>query len=138
SKWAKEKTTLPNVAHAPTNICASAKISGQRHTPPTRANFSLCESHRGAETRPDWGHADLDWGEFTVCLVPRDGPGDVWHPVMLPPPAELTPVQLGEQRKRLEAPYEERHRDPATIQIAPKTHVYFTNDRSRPLSGTPA
>ena len=29
------------------------------------------------------------------------------------------------------------HRDPATIQIAPKTHLYFTNDRSRPLSGTP-
>jgi hypothetical protein len=63
--------------------------------------------------------------------------GDVWHPVVLTPPADLKPVELGEQRKRLEAFYEARDRDPATIQIAPKTHVYFTNDRSRPLSGTP-
>jgi probable F420-dependent oxidoreductase len=63
--------------------------------------------------------------------------GDVWHPVVLTPPADLNPVELGEQRKLLESFYEERHRDPATIQIAPKTHVHFTHDRSRPLSGTP-
>jgi alkanesulfonate monooxygenase SsuD/methylene tetrahydromethanopterin reductase-like flavin-dependent oxidoreductase (luciferase family) len=63
--------------------------------------------------------------------------GDVWHPVVLTPPADLNPVQLGEQRKRLASLYEQRHRDPATIQIAPKTHVYFTPDRSRLLAGTP-
>lgn len=28
-------------------------------------------------------------------------------------------------------------RDPATIRITPKTHVYFTHDHSRPLSGPP-
>jgi probable F420-dependent oxidoreductase len=64
--------------------------------------------------------------------------GDVWHPVVLTPPANLDPMELGEQRKRLEALYEERDRDPTTIQIVPKTHLYFTNERSRPLSGTPA
>jgi probable F420-dependent oxidoreductase len=63
--------------------------------------------------------------------------GDVWHPVVLTPPADLNPMQLGEQRKRLESLYEERDRDPATVQIAPKTHVYFTPDRSRLLTGTP-
>jgi alkanesulfonate monooxygenase SsuD/methylene tetrahydromethanopterin reductase-like flavin-dependent oxidoreductase (luciferase family) len=63
--------------------------------------------------------------------------GDVWHPVVLTPPADLNPVELGEQRKQLESLYEARGRDPATIQIAPKTHVYFTNDRTRLLAGTP-
>jgi hypothetical protein len=63
--------------------------------------------------------------------------GDVWHPVVLTPPADLNPVQLGEQRTLLARLYEARNRDPATIQIAPKTHLYFTSDRWRPLSGTP-
>ena len=63
--------------------------------------------------------------------------GEVWHPVVLTAPAELKPVQLGEQRQVLASLYEERGRDPATIRIAPKTHVYFTRDHSRPLSGPP-
>ena len=63
--------------------------------------------------------------------------GDVWHPVVLTPPAELNPSQLGEQRKVLESLYEERGRDPATIRIAPKTQLHFTDARDRPLSGTP-
>ena len=63
--------------------------------------------------------------------------GDVWHPVVLTPPADLNPVALGEQRALLASFYEARGRDPATMQIAPKTHLYFTQDRLRPLSGTP-
>jgi len=31
---------------------------------------------------------------------------------------------------------EVRGRDPQTIQIAPKTHLHFTNERTRPMSGT--
>ena len=54
--------------------------------------------------------------------------GDVWHPVVLTPPAELNPAELGEQRKVLESLYEERGRDPATIRIAPKTQLHFTDD----------
>jgi probable F420-dependent oxidoreductase len=63
--------------------------------------------------------------------------GDVWHPVVLTPPADLTPRELGEQRQRLESLYAERARDPATIQITPKTHLYFTANTARPLAGTP-
>ncbi len=64
--------------------------------------------------------------------------GDVWHPVVLTPPAELAPPELGERRKVLEGLYEERGRDPATIQLVPKTYLYFTDGRDRPMSGTPA
>ena len=64
--------------------------------------------------------------------------GDVWHPVILTPPADLNPVELGEHRKRLESLYEDRNRDPTTVQIVPKTHLFLTTDRSRLLSGTPA
>ena len=63
--------------------------------------------------------------------------GDVWHPVVLTPPANLNPVELGEQCDVLAALYEERDRDPSAIQIAPKTHLHFTPDPSRPLSGPP-
>lgn len=40
-------------------------------------------------------------------------------------------------RARLESLYAERARDPATIQITPKTHLYFTANTARPLAGTP-
>lgn len=63
--------------------------------------------------------------------------GDVWHPVVLTPPAELHPAELGEQRKILESLYKERGREPATIRITPKTQLHFTDNRSRPMSGTP-
>jgi probable F420-dependent oxidoreductase len=63
--------------------------------------------------------------------------GDVWHPVVLTPPADLKPGELGEQRQRLESLYAERARDPATMQITPKTHLYFTANTARPLAGTP-
>jgi probable F420-dependent oxidoreductase len=63
--------------------------------------------------------------------------GQVWHPVILTPPAELNPMQLGERRKVLESLYEERGRDPATVRITPKTHLHFTDDRDRLMSGTP-
>ncbi len=63
--------------------------------------------------------------------------GAVWHPVILTPPAELNPAQLGERRKVLESLYEERGRDPATIRIAPKTHLFFEKDPARPLTGAP-
>ena len=61
----------------------------------------------------------------------------VWHPVILTPPAELNPIQLGERRKVLESLFEERGRDPAAVRIAPKTHLHFTDDRDRTMSGTP-
>ena len=64
--------------------------------------------------------------------------GDVWHPVVLTPPANLDPLELGEQRNILESLYEERDRDPATIRITPKTYLHFTEDSSRPLSGPPS
>jgi probable F420-dependent oxidoreductase len=64
--------------------------------------------------------------------------GDVWHPVVLTPPADLTPVELGTQRKWLESLYAERARNPATVQITPKTHLYFTANTARPLAGTPS
>jgi probable F420-dependent oxidoreductase len=64
--------------------------------------------------------------------------GDVWHPVILTPPAKLKPAELGEQRKRLESLYAARGRDPATIHITPKTHLYFTANTARPLAGTPS
>ena len=63
--------------------------------------------------------------------------GEVWHPLVLTPPVSLTPPELAEQRKILESLYEERKRDPATIRIAAKTHLQFTDDRSRLMSGTP-
>ncbi len=63
--------------------------------------------------------------------------GDVWHPVVLTPPADLNPVELGERRQMLASLYEARGRDPETIQITPKSHLHFTHDRTRPLSGTP-
>ncbi len=63
--------------------------------------------------------------------------GDVWHPVVLTPPAHLDPVELGKQRDALASLYEARDRDPSTIQIVPKTHLHFTPDPSRPLSGPP-
>jgi alkanesulfonate monooxygenase SsuD/methylene tetrahydromethanopterin reductase-like flavin-dependent oxidoreductase (luciferase family) len=63
--------------------------------------------------------------------------GDVWHPVVLTPPATLDPTELGQQRDVLASLYEARDPDPATIRIAPKTHLHFTPDPSRPLSGAP-
>ncbi len=63
--------------------------------------------------------------------------GAVWHPIVLTPPVDLNPVQLGEQRKVLESLYEEQGRDPATIRITPKTHLHFAEERRRPMSGTP-
>ena len=63
--------------------------------------------------------------------------GDVWHPVVLTPPADLKPGELGTQRKWLESLYAERARNPATVQITPKTHLYFTANTARPLAGTP-
>ena len=62
--------------------------------------------------------------------------GDVWHPVVLTPPADLNPRELGEQRKVLEGLYQEQGRDPASIRITPKTHLHFTEERDRPMSGT--
>jgi probable F420-dependent oxidoreductase len=62
--------------------------------------------------------------------------GQVWHPVVLTPPAHLDPRELGEQRKLLEAMFEERGRDPASLRITPKTHLHFTEDRDRPMSGS--
>ena len=62
--------------------------------------------------------------------------GDVWHPVVLTPPADLNPTELGTQVEVLAALYEARGRDPQTIQIAPKTHLHFTSERTRPMSGT--
>lgn len=56
---------------------------------------------------------------------------------MLTPPAHLDPVELGKQRDALASLYEARDRDPSTIQIVPKTHLHFTPDPSRPLSGPP-
>ena len=41
--------------------------------------------------------------------------GDVWHPVVLTPPAELNPLELGERRELLEKLCGERGRDPASI-----------------------
>lgn len=64
--------------------------------------------------------------------------GDVWHPVVLTPPAHLDPVELGAQRQILASLYEERGRDPQSIQITPKSHLHFTANRTRPLSGTPS
>jgi alkanesulfonate monooxygenase SsuD/methylene tetrahydromethanopterin reductase-like flavin-dependent oxidoreductase (luciferase family) len=63
--------------------------------------------------------------------------GDGWHPVALTPPADLKPGELGEQRQRLESLDAERARDPATMQITPKTDLYFTATTARPLAGTP-
>ena len=63
--------------------------------------------------------------------------GAVWHPVVLTPPVGLDPPELGEWRKVLESLYEKQGRDPATIRITPKTHLHFTNERRRPMSGTP-
>ena len=63
--------------------------------------------------------------------------GHVWHPVVLTPPADLNPRELGETRQRLEKLYAERGRDPASIRITPKTHLHFTDKRDRPMSGTP-
>ncbi|MCZ6627188.1 MAG: LLM class F420-dependent oxidoreductase [SAR324 cluster bacterium] len=63
--------------------------------------------------------------------------GDVWHPVVLTPPAELNPLELGERRELLEKLCGERGRDPASITITPKTHLHFTEDRTRPMSGRP-
>ncbi len=61
--------------------------------------------------------------------------GDVWHPVVLTPPADLNPVELGERRKVLEKLCEQRGRDPGSITITPKTHLDFTEDRTRPVFG---
>ncbi len=61
--------------------------------------------------------------------------GDVWHPVILTPPVDLHPAQLGEKRRQLESLFSERGRDPATIRIAPKTHLHFTENPARPFSG---
>ncbi len=61
--------------------------------------------------------------------------GDVWHPVILTPPVNLHPAQLGEKRRQLESLFSERGRDPATIRIAPKTHLHFTENPARPFSG---
>ena len=63
--------------------------------------------------------------------------GDVWHPVVLTPPADLNPRELGGRREVLEALYEERGRDPASLRIIPKTHLNFSEQRDRPMSGTP-
>jgi probable F420-dependent oxidoreductase len=64
--------------------------------------------------------------------------GDVWHPVVLTPPADLNPSELGKQVEVLTALYEARGRDPQTIRTVPKTHLHFTNERTRPMSGTPS
>ena len=63
--------------------------------------------------------------------------GDVWHPVILTPPANLNPEELRDKRRRLEALYRERGRDPETIRIIPKTYVEFTDQRTRLMSGRP-
>jgi probable F420-dependent oxidoreductase len=62
--------------------------------------------------------------------------GDVWHPVVLTPPEKLDPRELGERRKALQELYAKAGRDPATVRIAPKSHLHFTDQRDRPLSGT--
>ncbi len=62
----------------------------------------------------------------------------MWHPVILTPPERMEPAGLGERRKVLEALYAERGRDPATLRITPKTHLFFEEDPERPLAGPPA
>ena len=62
--------------------------------------------------------------------------GDVWHPVVLTPPEVLDPPELGERRKVLEDLYLKHGRDPKSLRITPKSHLHFTKDRDRPLSGT--
>jgi probable F420-dependent oxidoreductase len=64
--------------------------------------------------------------------------GDVWHPVVLTPPVVLHPEEMGQYRRRLEDLYAKNGRDPASIRIAPKSHLHFTDRRDRPLSGSAA
>jgi NADPH2:quinone reductase len=57
--------------------------------------------------------------------------GDVWHPVVLTPPADLKPVELGEQRKRLESLYAERASEP----VLDLTHGMGANAIYEPVGG---
>lgn len=64
--------------------------------------------------------------------------GDVWHPVVLTPPAHLDPAEMAQRRDELAALCEKNGRDPATLRIVPKTHLFWSERDGRPLAGPPA
>jgi probable F420-dependent oxidoreductase len=67
--------------------------------------------------------------------------GDAWHPIGLRPPAGLTPAQLGEKRGELHRLCEQAGRDPATLQIALRCPLTFTeggNGTRTHMQGAPA
>lgn len=63
--------------------------------------------------------------------------GDVWHPIGLRAPVDLSPAELGQVRKRLYALCEEKGRDPATLPIALRCALTFSDsDRSTMVGST--
>jgi probable F420-dependent oxidoreductase len=64
--------------------------------------------------------------------------GDVWHPIGLRPPAGLTPAQMGAKRAELAALCEKHGRDPASVPIAFRCPVVFSQAERKPMQGTPA
>ncbi|MCH8886487.1 MAG: TIGR03619 family F420-dependent LLM class oxidoreductase [SAR324 cluster bacterium] len=62
--------------------------------------------------------------------------GDVWHPIGLRPPAGLDPGELARKRDELFAMTEKAGRDPASIQIAFRAPLVFSDKERNPLVGS--